>query len=106
MKKKRSGANHNIRYSEAFKLEVVRELERDDLPYLHVARQFARRAERNHSTLTRAAERSSPDRTDPFVNVIPADERPIEHYEPTIWRARLDFTFPKAHFPPLTCKDW
>ncbi len=40
MKKKRAGANHNIRYSEAFKLEVVRELERDDLPFLHIARKY------------------------------------------------------------------
>jgi transposase len=33
MTQKRLGTNHEIRYSEAFKLEVVRELEGGDLPY-------------------------------------------------------------------------
>ena len=40
MNGKRAGANHNIRYSEAFKVAVVREVEREDLPYLQVARKY------------------------------------------------------------------
>ena len=40
MSNKRVGANSNIRYSEAFKLAVVRELERDDLPFLQIQRKY------------------------------------------------------------------
>ena len=40
MSTKRPGANGNIRYSEAFKMEVVRELEREDLPFAHVQRKY------------------------------------------------------------------
>jgi transposase-like protein len=32
--------NHGIRYSEAFKLEAVRELEAGDLPYIELARKY------------------------------------------------------------------
>jgi transposase-like protein len=35
---KRLGQNYGIRYSEAFKMAVVRELEEEDLPYEHVRR--------------------------------------------------------------------
>ena len=35
---KRAGQNHGIRYSEAFKLAVVRELEEQDLPFEQVRR--------------------------------------------------------------------
>jgi transposase-like protein len=37
---KRPGLNGAIRYSEAFKLEVVREVERDDLPFRHAQRKY------------------------------------------------------------------
>src|SRR5580765_9116562 len=37
---KRIGQNFGIRYSEAFKMAVVRELEEKDLPYEHVRRKF------------------------------------------------------------------
>jgi len=37
---KRAGQNNGIRYSEAFKMSVVRELEEDDLPYDHVRRKY------------------------------------------------------------------
>ena len=37
---KRAGVHGAIRYSEAFKLEIVRELERDDLPFGHVRRKY------------------------------------------------------------------
>jgi transposase-like protein len=40
MSKKRVGANLGIRYSEAFKMEVVRELEENDLPVLHLQRKY------------------------------------------------------------------
>ena len=40
MKRKRLGANHGIRYSEAFKLEAVRELEQEDLPYTELQRKY------------------------------------------------------------------
>lgn len=37
---KRVGQNHGIRYSEAFKMAVVRELEEQDLPFEHVRRKY------------------------------------------------------------------
>jgi transposase-like protein len=37
---KRLGTNHGIRYSEAFKMEAVRELESGDLPYMEVQRKY------------------------------------------------------------------
>jgi transposase-like protein len=40
MTKKRLGANHNIRYSEAFKMGVVRELEENDLPFSALQRKY------------------------------------------------------------------
>lgn len=40
MSKKRVGTNSGIRYSEAFKMEVVRELEENDLPFAHVQRKY------------------------------------------------------------------
>ena len=40
MSKKRVGANFGIRYSEAFKMEVVRELEENDLPFEQVRRKY------------------------------------------------------------------
>jgi transposase-like protein len=38
--RKRVGQNHGIRYSEAFKLAVVRELEEQDLPFEQVRRKY------------------------------------------------------------------
>ena len=40
MSKKRVGENNNIRYSEAFKMQVVRELEDKDLPFEQVQRKY------------------------------------------------------------------
>lgn len=40
MRAKRDGINRVIRYSEAFKIEVVKELERDDLSYARVQRKY------------------------------------------------------------------
>jgi transposase-like protein len=40
MKEKRRGINGAIRYSEAFKMEVVRELESKDLPFAEVQRKY------------------------------------------------------------------
>jgi transposase-like protein len=40
MKQKRRGVNGAIRYSEAFKMEVVRELENKDLPFAEVQRKY------------------------------------------------------------------
>ncbi len=40
MSQKRLGTNHGIRYSEAFKMEAVRELESGDLPYLEIRRKY------------------------------------------------------------------
>ena len=40
MRAKRNGINRVIRYSEAFKIEVVRELERENLPFAHVRRKY------------------------------------------------------------------
>jgi transposase-like protein len=37
---KRIGQNFGIRYSEAFKMAVVRELEEQDLPFEHVRRKY------------------------------------------------------------------
>jgi transposase-like protein len=37
---KRAGQNHGIRYSEAFKMGVVREIERGDLPLEQVRRRY------------------------------------------------------------------
>jgi len=37
---KRVGQNFGIRYSEAFKMTVVREVEEQDLPYDHVRRKY------------------------------------------------------------------
>ena len=37
---KRAGQNVGIRYSEAFKIAVVRELEEQDLPYEHARRKY------------------------------------------------------------------
>ena len=37
---KRAGQNVGIRYSEAFKLAVVREVEQQDLPFAHVRRKY------------------------------------------------------------------
>jgi transposase-like protein len=37
---KRAGQNAGIRYSEAFKLGVVRDLEEQDLPFEHVRRKY------------------------------------------------------------------
>jgi transposase-like protein len=37
---KRAGLNHGIRYSEAFKIGVVREIEQGDLPLERVRRRF------------------------------------------------------------------
>ena len=37
---KRLGQNHGIRYSEAFKMAVVRELEEQDLPFEQVRRKY------------------------------------------------------------------
>jgi transposase len=36
----RLGQNHGIRYSEAFKMALVRELEAQDLPFEHVRRKY------------------------------------------------------------------
>lgn len=38
--KKRPGKNHGIRYSEAFKMGLVREIEQKDLPLEEVGRKF------------------------------------------------------------------
>jgi transposase-like protein len=38
--RKRVGQNHGIRYSEAFKLAVVREVEEQDLPFEQVRRKY------------------------------------------------------------------
>src|SRR5882757_10197115 len=40
MTTKRLGSNVGIRYSEAFKMEAVRELEAGDLPYLEIQRKY------------------------------------------------------------------
>jgi transposase len=40
MNKKRVGANAGIQYSEAFKMEVVREVESQDLPFMQVQRKY------------------------------------------------------------------
>src|ERR1044071_4089002 len=40
MSKKRVGENSNIRYSEAFKMQVVRELEEKDLPFATLNRKY------------------------------------------------------------------
>lgn len=40
MSTKRMGENGNIRYSEAFKMQVVRELEEEDLPFEQVQRKY------------------------------------------------------------------
>jgi transposase-like protein len=40
MSKTRRGANGNIRYSEAFKMQVIRELEEDDLSFAQVRRKY------------------------------------------------------------------
>ena len=40
MTPKRVGANAGIRYSEAFKMEVVREVESKDLPFMQVQRKY------------------------------------------------------------------
>ena len=40
MRAKRHGINGGIRYSEAFKMEVVKELEREDLPYAQMQRKY------------------------------------------------------------------
>jgi len=40
MRQNRLGANAGIRYSEAFKMEVVRELENHDLPFATVQRKY------------------------------------------------------------------
>src|SRR5271165_2323427 len=40
MTTKRLGTNFGIRYSEAFKMEVVRELESGDLPFLELQRKY------------------------------------------------------------------
>ena len=40
MSTKRMGENNNIRYSEAFKMQVVRELEENDLPFEQVQRKY------------------------------------------------------------------
>ena len=40
MTQKRRGINGAIRYSEAFKMEVVRELESKDLPFAEVQRKY------------------------------------------------------------------
>src|SRR5882672_8147961 len=40
MTTKRLGTNFGIRYSEAFKMEAVRELEAGDLPYLEIQRKY------------------------------------------------------------------
>jgi transposase len=40
MTPKRLGANVGIRYSEAFKMEVVREVESKDLPFMQVQRKY------------------------------------------------------------------
>ena len=40
MSKKRVGTNFGIRYSEAFKMEVVRELEENDLPFGQMQRKY------------------------------------------------------------------
>lgn len=40
MRQNRSGANAGIRYSEAFKMEVVRELENNDLPFTTLQRKY------------------------------------------------------------------
>src|SRR5215216_3119365 len=40
MSKKRAGVNSGIRYSEAFKMQVVRELEENDLPFSEVRRKY------------------------------------------------------------------
>ena len=37
---KRAGQNSGIRYSEAFKMALVRELEQEDLPFEHVRRKY------------------------------------------------------------------
>ena len=37
---KRLGQNYGIRYSEAFKFAVVREVEENDLPFAHVQRKY------------------------------------------------------------------
>jgi len=37
---KRVGQNHGIRYSESFKMGVVRELEEQDLPFAQVRRKY------------------------------------------------------------------
>jgi transposase-like protein len=40
MAQKRVGANFGIRYSEAFKMAVVHELEENDLPFSHVQKKY------------------------------------------------------------------
>lgn len=40
MKRKRPGLNHAIRYSEAFKMEAVRQAEMDDLPFTTIQRKY------------------------------------------------------------------
>jgi transposase-like protein len=40
MSKKRLGENNNIRYSEAFKMQVVRELEEEDVPFATLNRKY------------------------------------------------------------------
>ena len=40
MSTKRVGANGNIRYSEAFKMQVVREVEENDLPFDRVSQKY------------------------------------------------------------------
>lgn len=40
MRQKRLGANHGVRYSEAFKMEAVRQVEENDLPFTSIQRKY------------------------------------------------------------------
>jgi len=57
---KRLGQNYGIRYSEAFKIVVVREVEENDLPFAHVQRKYgirdARRCRAGFASMEKAVE--------------------------------------------------
>ena len=53
MAQKRVGANFGIRYSEAFKMAVVQELEENDLPFACVRKKYGIKSDATVATWTR-----------------------------------------------------
>jgi transposase len=109
MTKERLGKNFGIRYSEAFKLKVVRELEEDDLPFSHVQRKYGIRGDFTVQAWARKYGNGTRGKVIRVENAQEIDEKKalkarVRALETALADSNLDLTLERA-FAKLACQQ-